>query len=69
MGNHASGDALIRIREVMGRTGLGRTSIYVMAKKGSYPRQVKLGPRASGSSRAAVNSWIEARKYHSAVTI
>jgi prophage regulatory protein len=62
MGDHASGDTLIRIREVISRTGLGRTSIYVMAKKGTFPRPVKLGPRASGWSRAAVNSWIESRK-------
>jgi prophage regulatory protein len=59
MDNSATGDALIRIRDVMGRTG---TSIYVMAKKGAFPRPVKLGPRASAWSRAAVNSWIEARK-------
>jgi predicted DNA-binding transcriptional regulator AlpA len=48
MRTDVSSDRLIRIGEVMNRTGLGRTSIYVMAKRGAFPRPVKLGPRASG---------------------
>jgi prophage regulatory protein len=67
MKNDVTNDRLIRIGEVINRTGLGRTSIYVMAKRGDFPRPVKLGPRASAWSTAAINSWIEARKLQSAV--
>ena len=33
----------IRLNEVMGRTGYGRTSIYRKMEDGSFPRSVKLG--------------------------
>jgi len=58
----ATGDRLIRLQTVMERTGLGRTSVYVMAKAGHFPKQVKLGKRAAAWSEAAVNAWVEGRK-------
>ena len=52
---------LIRLPEVLSRTGYGRTSIYRKMKDGSFPRCVKLGGPLEGSnafdSRAI--AWIE----------
>ncbi len=53
----------IRLNEVMGRTGYGRTSIYRKMEDGSFPRSVKLGgppkdPEAFDSREVA---WIEER--------
>ena len=52
---------LIRLNEVMSRTGYGRTSIYRKMEDGSFPRSVKLGgppedPEAFDSRAVA---WIE----------
>jgi len=37
---------LIRLKEVMNRTGLGRTSIYNFMNAGTFPKSVQLGERA-----------------------
>ena len=62
---------LIRLSEVMSRTGYGRTSIYRKMEDGSFPRSVKLGgppedPEAFDSRAVAwiedeVEQWIESR--------
>ena len=62
---------LIRLPEVLSRTGYGRTSIYRKMEDGSFPRSVKLGgppkdPEAFDSRAVAwieddVDQWIESR--------
>ena len=62
---------LIRLPEVLSRTGFGRTSIYRKMEDGSFPRSVKLGgpledPNAFDSRAIAwiedeVEQWIESR--------
>ena len=62
---------LIRLPEVLSRTGYGRTSIYRKMEDGSFPRSVKLGgpleaPNAFDSRAIAwiedeVEQWIESR--------
>ena len=62
---------LIRLNEVMGRTGYGRTSIYRKMEDGSFPKSVKLGnpledPNAFDCRAVAwvedeIDHWIEDR--------
>ena len=62
---------LIRLPEVLSRTGYGRTSIYRKMEDGSFPRSIKLGgppvdPEAFDSRAVAwiedeVDQWIESR--------
>ena len=62
---------LIRLNEVLSRTGYGRTSIYRKMEEGTFPRSVKLGgpledPEAFDSRAVAwiedeVDQWIESR--------
>ena len=62
---------LIRLPEVLSRTGYGRTTIYRKMEDGSFPRSVKLGgppvdPEAFDSRAVAwiedeVDQWIESR--------
>ena len=66
---------LIRLPEVMNRTGYGRTSIYRKMEDGTFPKSVKLGgpledPNAFDSRAVAwiehevdqwIESWIEER--------
>ena len=64
-------NCLIRLSEVMSRTGYGRTSIYLKMEDGSFPSSVKLDgppidPNAFDSRAVAwieyeVEQWIESR--------
>ena len=68
---HTPHKRLIRLPEVLSRTGYGRTSIYRKMEDGSFPRSVKLdglpiAPNAFDSRAVAwiedeVDQWIESR--------
>jgi prophage regulatory protein len=51
-------DRILRIRTVLNRTGLSRSTLYRKISDGSFPRQVKIGDRSSGWRESAVNQWI-----------
>lgn len=49
---------LIRIKEVMSRTGLGKSTIYKYMKLGRFPQQIKLSARASVWVESEIEAWI-----------
>ena len=49
---------IVRLPDVMARTGLSRSTIYVRVGKGSFPKSVHLGARAVGWIEAEVDEWI-----------
>ena len=51
----------IRISEVKSTTGLSRSHIYDLISKGAFPRQYKLGERASGWLESEVTAWIQSK--------
>jgi prophage regulatory protein len=53
---------IIRLPIVMDRTGASRSSIYAWMQKFEFPRNLKLGKRASGWLESDIDAWIEARK-------
>ena len=52
-------DRIIRLPEVMAKTGLSRSSVYLAISKGNFPEQIKLGERSTGWSLEQVDKWIE----------
>ncbi len=56
---------LIRLREVMARVGLPRSSIYARIKEGTFPASVRLGDgeksRSVAWSEATIDAWIAER--------
>jgi prophage regulatory protein len=52
---------LLRLHVVKARTGRSRSCIYDDIKRGSFPRPVKLGPRAVAWVESEVDAWIAAR--------
>jgi prophage regulatory protein len=52
---------VIRLPEVIAKTGLGRTTVYRMESSGSFPQSISLGGKAVGWIEAEINAWIEAR--------
>ena len=51
----------LRLPEVLARTGLSRSTIYVRLDQGRFPRPVSLGARAVGWIESEVDEWIRER--------
>lgn len=49
---------LIRLPEVMARTGLSRSTIYLYIDKGNFPKAIKIGLRAVAWRKEDVDNWI-----------
>ena len=52
---------IIRLKEVIDCTGLGRSTIYKYIAEGSFPKPVSLGDRSVGWVESEVHDWILAR--------
>lgn len=52
---------LLRLRDVMDRTGMRRSTIYYAVKHYGFPSPVKLTPRCSAWPSDLVDAWIESR--------
>ena len=51
----------LRLPEVLERTGLSRSTIYVRLAEGRFPQPVRLGGRAVGWIEAEIDEWIRER--------
>lgn len=49
---------LIRLKDVMDLTGLGRSSIYKFMDESRFPKSVSLGDRAVAWVESEVEEWI-----------
>lgn len=52
---------LIRLKEVMGRVQLSKSTIYKMMANDEFPHNLSLGERASAWVEHEVDEWIETR--------
>jgi|688.fasta_scaffold2472708_1 prophage regulatory protein len=52
---------LLRLNDVMNKTGLSRSSIYKQMSINNFPPQVKLGTRIVAWHEAAVDNWITSK--------
>ena len=51
-------ERIIRLRTVLDRTGLSRTTLYRKMGEGTFPRQVRISIHGAGWHESAVNRWI-----------
>lgn len=49
---------LMRLPEVITLTSLGRSTVWDRARRGTFPKPVKLGPRTTAWHAAEVELWI-----------
>lgn len=49
---------LIRLKEVINLTGLGRSSIYKFMEEGRFPESISLGERAVAWEISEIEEWI-----------
>jgi prophage regulatory protein len=52
-------DRIIRIRTVLARTGLSRSTLYRKMNEGTFPSQVRISIHGAGWRESAINRWIE----------
>ena len=54
-------EKILRLREVMARTGLGRSMVYELIGKKQFPTPINLGVRAVGWLASEIDAWIAKR--------
>ena len=54
-------DRLIRLKEVLGLTGLSRSTVYRKKRVGTFPESVQLGERVVAWWEAEVREWMASR--------
>ncbi|WP_300179827.1 AlpA family transcriptional regulator [uncultured Aliivibrio sp.] len=52
---------LIRLKEVMSMTGLGRSTVYNYIADNVFPKSVSLGDRAVAWVESEIEEWVLAR--------
>jgi prophage regulatory protein len=51
-------DRIIRLKTVLGRTGLSRSTIYRKIAEGTFPPQIRISINGTGWRESDINRWI-----------
>ena len=51
----------LRLRDVINRVGMKKSSIYALMKKGEFPKQIKLSARSSAWVESEIDEWVDSR--------
>ncbi|HEX8223391.1 MAG TPA: AlpA family transcriptional regulator [Allosphingosinicella sp.] len=51
-------DRILRLKGVLDRTGLSRSTLYRKVKDGTFPKQVRIAVRCAGWRESAVDAWL-----------
>jgi prophage regulatory protein len=52
-------DRIIRLRTVLERTGLSRSSIYRKIAEGTFPAQIKISINGAGWHESEITRWVD----------
>lgn len=55
----SEGERILRLSDVLYRTGLSRTTLYRKIAEGTFPHQVRISQKGSGWRASAVETWME----------
>ena len=56
-----SSQSLIRMSEVLRRTGYGKAWVYRLISKGNFPHPIKIGSRSIAFIESEIDEWINQR--------
>lgn len=51
-------ERIIRLKTVLDRTGLSRSTVYRKIAEGTFPSQVKISVHGAGWYESSINRWI-----------
>lgn len=54
----ADPDRIVRLKTVLARTGLSRSTLYRKIGEGTFPRQISISVHGAGWHESAINRWI-----------
>jgi prophage regulatory protein len=52
-------DRIVRLKTVLARTGLSRSTIYRKIAEGTFPTRIKISVNGAGWHESDINRWIE----------
>ncbi len=55
-------EAICKLPEVKGATGLSKSTIYRKMADGSFPKQCRIGKRAVGWKKSSISNWLTSLK-------
>ncbi|HMS20367.1 MAG: AlpA family phage regulatory protein [Sphingomonadales bacterium] len=55
----SNSEKIIRLKTVLARTGLSRSTMYRKIKEGTFPCQVRISIHGAGWRESAINCWID----------
>ena len=58
-------DRILRIKTVLERTGLSRSTLYRKIEQGTFPKQVRIASRCAGWRESSVNEWLRNPMFYS----
>ncbi|MEG3124891.1 helix-turn-helix transcriptional regulator [Sphingomonas sp. GB1N7] len=59
-------DRILRLKAVLQRTGLSRSTMYRKIQNGTFPKNVQISTRCTGWRETAVNDWMRNPMFYSA---
>ena len=51
-------DRILRLKAVLERTGLSRSTMYRKIQNGSFPKHIQISDRCIGWRQSAVDAWM-----------
>ena len=51
-------DRIVRLKTVLARTGLSRSTIYRKIKEGTFPPQIRISANVAGWKESDLNRWV-----------
>jgi len=51
-------DRIVRLKTVLARTVLSRSTIYRKIAEGTFPAQIKIGTNGAGWQESDINRWV-----------
>ena len=59
-------DRILRLRAVLDRTGLSRSTLYRKMQNGTFPRNIQISTRCAGWRESAIDAWLRNPMFYEA---
>lgn len=59
-------DRILRLKTVLDRTGLSRSTMYRKMQNGTFPKNVQISVRCAGWRESAINVWLRNPMFYQA---
>jgi len=58
----------VRIKDVMQKTGIAKSTIWLWVKEDKFPKPIKLSERITVWDEDEIDKWIELKKFNNSIT-